>query len=219
MSSVLREAAATPSVTVRDAQRGDIPAIQAIYAHHVEHGVATFEEVPPSVEEMQARHAGIVAQGMPYLVAERDARIVGYAYASTYRARPAYRHTVENSVYLAHDAARQGVGTALLTELIARCEQGPWRQMIAVIGDSQNHGSIGVHRKLGFTLIGTLPAVGFKLGRWVDTVLMQRPLGPGSATLPTGAPAPGSRPGPEPGLRLGAGSRAGAPDGGNPNSP
>lgn len=184
MSSVLREGVATPSFTIRDAQPDDFPAIQAIYAHHVLHGVATFEEIPPSVDEMRGRHAGIVALGMPYLVAERDGRILGYAYVSTYRARPAYRYTVENSVYLSTDAARQGAGTALLIALIARCEQGPWRQMVAVIGNSENHASIGVHRKLGFEMIGTMPAVGYKHGRWVDTVLMQRALGAGRNAAP-----------------------------------
>ncbi|MEI2416411.1 N-acetyltransferase family protein [Orrella sp. JC864] len=177
------------ALRIRDAHTEDFPAIQAIYAHHVLHGLATFEEVPPSVDEMRARHAGILALGLPYLVAERAGRLLGYCYASSFRPRPAYRHTVENSVYLAHDAAGQGVGTALLAQLIERCEQGPWRQMIAVIGNSANLGSIGLHRKLGFEMIGTLPGTGYKLGRWVDTVLMQRALGPGRRTHPDGSPA------------------------------
>lgn len=170
--------------SIRDAIGADLPAITAIYAHHVLSGCASFEEVPPTVEEMSARRGGVLKLGAPYLVAELDGRIAGFAYANTYRARPAYRHTIEDSVYVAHDALGRGVGGALLAELIRRCEAGPWRQMIAVIGDSANTGSIAVHRKLGFEMTGTFRAVGFKFGRWVDSVLMQRPLGDGDATLP-----------------------------------
>ena len=172
-------------VIVRDATEADMAAIQAIYAAHVLHGLATFEEVPPSTAEMMARRLDVLRLGLPYLAAELDRRVVGYSYAGTYRARPAYRYTVEDSVYIAEGLNGRGIGTALLRELIARCEAGPWRQMLAVIGDSGNAGSIRLHRRLGFEQIGTLPAVGFKFGRWVDSVLMQRALGAGDRSLPS----------------------------------
>lgn len=169
---------------VRDAVDADMAAIQSIYAHHVLTGLASFEEAPPVTGEMMARRAVVLGLGLPYLVAERAGRIVGYSYASTYRPRPAYRFTVEDSVYVAEGCDGRGVGTALLGALVDRCEQGPWRQMLAVIGDSGNEGSIALHRRLGFVPAGSLRAVGFKFGRWVDSVLMQRPLGPGDTTLP-----------------------------------
>lgn len=159
-------------------------AIQAIYAHHVLHGLATFEEIPPSTQELATRRAAVLALGLPYLTAERDGKVTGYCYATAYRPRSAYRFTIEDSIYVAPDAARQGTGSALLRELIIRCERGPWRQMLAVIGNSANEGSIALHRRHGFRMVGTFAAVGLKLGGWVDTVLMQRPLGPGSSTLP-----------------------------------
>jgi phosphinothricin acetyltransferase len=165
-------------VTLRDATPADIPAIQAIYAHHVMHGLASFEEVPPSVEEMRARFEAIAGGGKPYIVAEAGGRIVGYGYASAYRARSAYRYTLENSIYVDESARGRGVGTALLAELVARCRKGPWRQMLAIIGDSANAASIGVHRKAGFRQVGVLERVGFKHGRWVDSVLMQLELSP-----------------------------------------
>ncbi len=158
--------------------------IQSIYAHHVLHGLATFEEVPPSVAEMAERRATVLAAGLPYLAAEVDGRVVGYSYATAFRPRPAYRYTVEDSVYVRDGMAGRGIGVALLGELVRRCETGPWRQMVAVIGDSANAASISLHRRLGFRPAGTLAAVGFKLGRWVDTVQMQRPLGPGSNAPP-----------------------------------
>ena len=158
--------------------------MQEIYAHHVLRGLASFEEVPPDVAELTKRREGVLALGLPYIVAELEGKVVGYAYASLYRARIAYRHTLEDSVYVRDGFAGRGLGQLLLAELIARCEKGPWRQMVAVIGDSANAASIGLHRRLGFREIGTLEAVGFKFGRWVDSVLMQRPLGPGSKTLP-----------------------------------
>lgn len=154
-------------------------AVTAIYAHHVLTGTGSFEEAPPSPAEMAARRAAVLALGAPWLVAELDGRVAGFAYAGAYRARPAYRHTVEDSVYVAPDALGRGVGRALLSELVARCEAGPFRQMIAVIGGSENTGSIALHRALGFAPVGTFTAVGFKFGRWVDTVLMQRALGDG----------------------------------------
>ena len=169
---------------IRDARDGDLPAIQEIYAHHVMHGLASFEESAPTAEELRKRREAVLALKLPYLVAEIDGRIAGYAYASPYRARSAYRHSLEDSVYVRDGEGGKGVGAALLAAIIERCEQGPWRQMIAVIGDSQNLASIGLHRKLGFRVVGTLEAVGFKFGRWVDSVLIQRPLGPGSRTQP-----------------------------------
>jgi phosphinothricin acetyltransferase len=165
-----------PRPLVRDAAPGDFDAIARIYSHYVEHALATFEEVAPSVDDMRARHAAIAAAGLPYLVAELDGRLAGYAYASAYRPRSAYRHTIEDSVYVAEGSGRSGIGFALLTALIERCERGPWRQMIAVIGNSGNAGSIALHARLGFEHVGVLRDVGFKHGRWVDTVLMQRAL-------------------------------------------
>lgn len=171
-------------LAIRDASEADIEGVQRIYAHHVLRGIASFEEEAPTVEQMLARRGDVLRQGLPFLVAELDGAIMGYSYASAYRARSAYRYTVEDSVYLADGLAGRGAGRALLTALIARCESGPWRQMIAVIGDSGNEASIRLHSKLGFTRVGMLRSVGFKLGRWVDSVLMQRELGPGSATPP-----------------------------------
>jgi L-amino acid N-acyltransferase YncA len=162
MTNSLPAEAVAPPVLIRDAAEADMAAVQAIYSHHVLHGLASFEETPPGV----------------------DGQVVGYSYATAYRPRPAYRFTVEDSVYVAAGLAGRGIGSALLGELIARCEAGPWRQMLAVIGDSGNAGSIGLHRRHGFAPAGTLRSVGFKFGRWVDTVLMQRPLGPGDETLP-----------------------------------
>jgi L-amino acid N-acyltransferase YncA len=177
-----------PPVLVRDARDDDMAAVQAIYAHHVLHGSASFEEVPPTTAELATRRATVLAAGLPYLVAELDGRVVGYSYATMYRPRAAYRHSIEDSVYVADGLAQRGIGVALLGALIARCEAGPWRQMLAIIGDSGNAASIGLHRRLGFRLVGTLVSVGFKHGRWVDTVLMQRPLGPGDGTLPAVVP-------------------------------
>ena len=171
-------------LSVRDANEADMTAVQSIYAHHVLHGLATFEETPPTVEDMLARRRLVIAAGLPYLVAEQDGAVVGYCYAAAHHPRSAYRYTIEDSVYVAHGFRGRGVGAALLQELIARCEQGPWRQMLAVIGDSDNAASIALHRRMGFTPGGAFRSVGFKLGRWVDTVQMQRPLGAGDATPP-----------------------------------
>jgi phosphinothricin acetyltransferase len=173
-----------PAIVVRDANETDMSAVAGIYAKHVLHGLASFEEVPPSLDEMKSRRRGVLELGLPYLVAELDGRIVGYSYATFYRTRPAYRYTVEDSVYVDEGLQGRGIGTALLAELIARCERGPWRQMLAVIGDSGNTGSIALHRRLGFRPCGTLAAVGFKFGRWVDSVFMQRALGPGDSRQP-----------------------------------
>jgi L-amino acid N-acyltransferase YncA len=162
---------------VRESCEQDLPAIAGIYAHHVTSGLASFEEVPPTVSELRTRRAAILDSHLPYLVAELDGEVVGYAYASGYRSRSAYRYTIEDSVYVANRLRGRGVGGALLAALLERCETGPWRQMLAVIGDSGNTASIALHRRYGFELVGTFTAVGFKLGRWVDTVLMQRALG------------------------------------------
>lgn len=169
---------------VRPADTDDIPAIQAIYAHHVLHGLASFEEQPPDRTEMERRHRDVVARGLPWLIAEHGDRVLGYAYAGPYRTRPAYRHTLEDSVYVAPDATGQGVGKTLLADLVGRCTALGYRQMVAVIGDSGNVASIRLHERMGFRHVGELRAVGFKFGRWVDSVLMQRPLGEGDATLP-----------------------------------
>lgn len=162
---------------VRDAAPDDFDAIARIYSHYVENALATFEEMAPGADELRARHASITAAGLPYLVAELDGAVAGYAYASAYRPRSAYRHTIEDSVYVADGFGGRGIGLALLSALIGRCERGPWRQMIAVIGNSGNAGSIALHARLGFEHVGVLRDVGFKHGRWVDTVLMQRALG------------------------------------------
>jgi L-amino acid N-acyltransferase YncA len=161
---------------IRDAAESDFSAIAAIYAHHVLSGLASFEEKPPTVEDLTERWRSILSHGLPYLVAESNGRLVGFSYAGPYRSRSAYRFTVEDSVYIARGHGGQGLGSALLVALIERCEAGPWRQMVAVIGDSDNLASIELHRKLGFRHVGTLERVGFKLGRWVDSVLMQRAL-------------------------------------------
>jgi L-amino acid N-acyltransferase YncA len=172
------------AILVRDAREADMDAVTKIYAAHVLHGLASFEEVPPSLDEMKSRRTAVLQLDLPYLVAELDGRVVGYSYATSYRTRPAYRYTVEDSVYVEDGFHGRGIGTALLAELIGRCECGPWRQMLAVIGDSGNAGSIALHRRLGFAPAGNLISVGFKLGRWVDSVFMQRALGAGDSTKP-----------------------------------
>jgi L-amino acid N-acyltransferase YncA len=169
------------TITVRDASDPDMVCVQAIYALEVLHGMATFEVTPPSTNELPSRRASIVNLGLPYLVAEINGSIVGYSYATGYRARAAYRHTIEDSVYVADGARGLGVGTRLLAELITRCANGPWRQMLAIIGNSGNSGSIALHQRLGFRSVGTFRSVGFKLGAWVDTALMQRELGAGDS--------------------------------------
>jgi phosphinothricin acetyltransferase len=170
---------------VRAIADGDLPAVQAIYAYHVANSLGTFETEPPDTQEMRARHADIVQAGLPYLVAEIDGRVAGYAYANQFRPRAAYRSTVEDSVYVAHDAIGLGIGQALLNELIERCTALGLRQMLAVIGDSQNAASIGAHRACGFSYVGVMTSVGRKFDRWVDVVIMQRPLGSGDASPPT----------------------------------
>jgi phosphinothricin acetyltransferase len=172
---------------LRDATPDDVPAIHAIYAHHVEHGRASFEEVIPSVDDMRLRYGEVLKKHLPYIVAERDGEVLGYAYASSYRARSAYRFAIEDSIYIGHRHTGEGLGRALLAELIARCEAGPWRQMVAVVAitaSGEGAGSVAVHERLGFRTVGRLESVGLKHGQWIDTVLMQRPLGVGDASVP-----------------------------------
>jgi len=169
---------------IRPSRDDDVTAIAAIYAHHVLHGVASFEEVPPSVEEMARRRADIVGRGFPYFVAERGGRVVGYCYSGPYRARVGYRFSIEDSIYIDVDEVGRGIGRALLAEIIERSTELGYRQMIAVIGGSETLPSINLHKALGFTLIGTFTGIGFKFGRWIDSVYMQRALGPGNTALP-----------------------------------
>jgi L-amino acid N-acyltransferase YncA len=172
------------SLEIRPTAAADLPAITEIYGHAVRYGTATFELIPPDLAEMTRRFGVLMDGGYPYLVAVLDGRVVGYAYAGAYRPRPAYRFTVENSVYLQPAIHRRGIGQQLLQRLIAESEARGYRQMIAVIGDSANAGSIGVHTRCGFQMIGTHTHVGFKFGRWLDTVMMQLALGDGGNTLP-----------------------------------
>jgi L-amino acid N-acyltransferase YncA len=174
------------SPLVRPSRADDLAAITDIYAHHVGHGSASFEEVPPDRAELARRREDVLQRGLPHLVAEIDGVVAGYAYAGLYRTRSAYRFTVEDSIYVRHDCGRRGVGRVLLPALILACEQAGFRQMIAVIGDSGNAASIGLHAAFGFTHAGVLRSVGFKFGRWIDCVLMQRPLGLGDSDLPEG---------------------------------
>ena len=172
------------AIPIRTAEARDLEAITRIYEHAVRHGTASFELEPPSQREMARRYEALRSGGYPYLVAQLEREIMGYAYAGPYRARPAYRWTVEDSIYIAPAAQRRGIGRALLDRLIAEAELGGFRQMLAVIGDSANVGSIELHRAAGFRLVGTFDDIGFKFGRWLDTVLMQRPLGTGATTAP-----------------------------------
>jgi phosphinothricin acetyltransferase len=172
-------------VQVRPAKPDDIEAIQAIYAHHVLKGLASFEEEAPSAAELRRRYEALVAGRLPYLVAEFGGIVAGYAYCSLYRTRSAYRYSLEDSVYVRPDAQGRGIGKTLLGELIRRSEALGYRQMIAVIGDSANAASIGLHASEGFLRAGTLRSVGFKFGRWVDSVIMQRPLGAGDSSPPS----------------------------------
>jgi L-amino acid N-acyltransferase YncA len=172
------------SLEIRPAVVADLPAITEIYADAVREGTATFELVRPDLAEMTRRFQALTDAGFPYLVAILEGNVAGYAYAGPYRPRPAYRFTVENSVYLRPAVHRRGIGYQLLQRLIAECEARGFRQMIAVIGDSANAGSIGVHSRCGFQMIGTHPNVGLKFGRWLDTVMMQLELGEGASTVP-----------------------------------
>ena len=175
---------AMPALEIRPTTEADLTAITEIYEHAVRHGTATFELVPPDLAEMTRRFRALTDGGYPYFVATLDGEVAGYAYAGPYRPRPAYRFTVENSIYLDPGFHRRGIGSLLLERLVSECEARGFRQMIAVIGDSANAGSIGVHTRGGFKMIGTHPNVGLKFGRWLDTVMMQRDLGEGASTVP-----------------------------------
>ena len=172
------------SPEIRPAIEADLAFVTEIYAHAVLHGTATFELTPPDLAEMTQRYRVLMDGTFPYLVAVLDGIVVGYAYAGAYRPRPAYRFTVENSIYLDPAIHRRGIGMKLMRRLIDDCETRGYRQMIAVIGDSANAGSIGMHRACGFQMIGTHPNVGLKFGRWLDTVMMQLALGEGATTIP-----------------------------------
>ncbi len=174
----------TASLVIRPSTADDLPAITAVYAWNVEHGTGTFELEAPDQAEMSRRRDDVLGKGLPWLVAERDGQVLGYAYANHFRPRRAYRFCLEDSIYLANEARGQGIGRLLLAELVARCEAAGARQMLAVIGDSANAGSIGVHRTLGFEHTGILRSAGWKFGRWLDVVLMQKSLGLGDATEP-----------------------------------
>ena len=170
--------------TIRPSRDDDIDAITRIYAHHVLHGTGTFEVDPPSVQDMRARRAEVLARGLPWLVAESDNQVSGFAYCNWFKPRPAYRFSAEDSIYLAPHANGQGLGRALLAELTTQAERAGVRKLIAVIGDSRNTGSIGVHRALGFQHVGVLASCGWKFDRWLDVVLMERSLGLGDTTSP-----------------------------------
>ena len=170
-------------INLRDSLESDCLAIQGIYAHHVLHGTASFEIEPPSVDEIRRRRAEIVEKGLPYIVAEREGVVLGYAYATMYRARPAYRFTVENSVYVRDGLTGEGIGSMLLVELIRRCTVAGFRQMIAVIGDS-SAASVALHKRHGFSQVGLFRSVGFKAGAWRDTAMLQLELGAGDRSPP-----------------------------------
>jgi L-amino acid N-acyltransferase YncA len=175
---------APSEMLIRPSADADLAPLTRLYAWHVLHGTGTFELEPPDEPEMARRRADVIGKGLPWLVAEDAGRVVGYAYANHFRPRRAYRFCVEDSIYLSPDATGRGLGRLLLAELVSRCEAAGARQMLALIGDSANHGSIGVHRALGFRQVGLLAASGWKFERWLDVVIMQRELGPGAATMP-----------------------------------
>ena len=170
--------------TIRPCRDADVPAITAIYAHHVRTGTASFETSAPDEAEMRRRRDALAESRYPWLVAELDGEVCGYAYAGPYRARPAYRHSVEDSVYVRSSSQRRGIGRALLRALVRVCADRGYRQMVAIIGDSAQAASIGLHRAVGFEMVGTLKNVGYKHDRWLDSVFMQRALGKGASTPP-----------------------------------
>jgi L-amino acid N-acyltransferase YncA len=169
---------------IRPSTEADLPAITAIYGHHVLHGTGTFETTPPTEQDMAGRRADVLGKGLPWLVAEEGGRVLGYAYCQWFKPRPAYRFSAEDSIYLHPDAAGRGLGKELLSALMAQAEAVGVRKLIAVIGDSANAGSIGVHRTLGFTPVGTISNCGWKFDRWLDIVLMEKVIGEGSSTPP-----------------------------------
>jgi phosphinothricin acetyltransferase len=171
---------------IRPSREDDLATITAIYAHHVLHGTGTFETEPPGIADMSARRADVLSKGLPYLVAEEAGTVVGFAYGNWFKPRPAYRYSVEDSIYLAPDCGGKGLGRALLSELLARCESAGIRKIMAVIGDSANAGSVGLHRALGFTQVGIVESCGWKFDAWRDIVIMQKTLGAGDALPPTG---------------------------------
>ncbi|MGV8804396.1 MAG: N-acetyltransferase family protein [Polaromonas sp.] len=175
---------------IRPSRDQDMTAITALYAHHVLHGTGSFETEPPGVPEMSARRADVLSKGLPYLVAELDGELAGFAYGNWFKPRPAYRYSVEDSIYLAPGLQRQGLGRALLTELLARFEAAGIRKVMAIVGDSANAGSVGLHLALGFAQVGIIEDCGWKLGAWRDIVILQKTLGDGSAT----PPQPGATP-------------------------
>lgn len=171
--------------TIRSSLDGDLAAITSIYRHHVLHGTGTFETDPPAESDMATRRADVLAKGLPYLVAvDEQGQVLGFAYANWFKPRPAYRFSAEDSIYIAEEARGMGVGRQLLTELAAQAEAAGVRKLLAVIGDSANAGSIGVHRALGFTDVGVMRSVGWKFGAWRDIVLMEKTLGAGDTTSP-----------------------------------
>jgi phosphinothricin acetyltransferase len=172
---------------IRPSRDADVPAITAIYGHHVLHGTGTFETTPPTESEMAARRADVLAKGLPWLVMEDGGRVVGYAYCQQFRPRPAYRYAAEDSIYLHPDAAGKGWGKQLLAEMMRQAQAAGMRKLIAVIGDSGNAASIGVHRALGFTDAGVIRSCGWKFGRWLDIVIMEKGLGAGATTPPDAA--------------------------------
>jgi L-amino acid N-acyltransferase YncA len=167
---------------IRPSTEHDLAAITRIYGHHVLHGTGTFETTPPTVAEMTTRRADVLSKGLPWLVVEDAGVVLGYAYGNWFKPRPAYRFSVEDSIYMAPEAAGKGLGRALLAELLAALERGGVRRVMAVIGDSANAGSVGVHSALGFERVGVVPSCGWKFGRWLDIVMMQRSLGEGDRT-------------------------------------
>jgi L-amino acid N-acyltransferase YncA len=169
---------------IRPSTDADLPAITAIYSHHVLHGTGTFETEPPSQADMSTRRADVLGKNLPYLVLEEAGKVLGFGYGNWFKPRPAYRFSVEDSIYLAPEAAGKGLGKLLLTELCAQLERRGIRKVMAVIGDSGNGGSVGVHRALGFSQIGVVKSCGWKFGRWLDIVLMEKTLGPGDTTPP-----------------------------------
>jgi L-amino acid N-acyltransferase YncA len=176
-------------LTLRPSHDADVPAITAIYAHHVLHGTGTFETTPPTEAEMTTRRLDVLARGLPFLVAERGGRVLGFAYCQWFKPRPAYRYSAEDSIYLHPDAAGEGLGKQLLGALVHEAEAAGVRKLIAVIGDSDNAGSIGVHRSLGFHKAGVIHSCGWKFGRWLDIVLMEKAIGAGDSTPPEAAGA------------------------------